>query len=443
MATNSTLNLQDNLVLNNLSEPDFISKVLDVSFGFNAILPMVQKTGGSPESRDSLKFNAPFIGNLSISSTVGSVAQSGLNVIVTLPTTDTRFRVKDVVRDNLSKVYGKIIAINGANLTIEPQATPLLVASHFVANSPISVMGPVSGNGNTTGMVSLSQTAQTDYGVIAKWRDTQNIEQQDRQKSFIKYKGKQWFASQQMFMLKRDAQSEEMKLVMQDRLLNQTSAIEGDYNQFGGIRWTCTYNTARSTYFPVTAEPTFAEIKQFLRNFKAKKAQIGQQVREVTAYCGSNAIKVIQEALSLTTQYTGQNSTFGLDSKSGFNVWILPLEGMMVRIEQYALFDNRVLWNQPMSTTGQPAMESTIMLIDWSGAVTANGEPSQPTIKPYSFQNAPTKVMKPLVGMDIFNEFNTGGLAQSELDLISWQVVNNKGYYVIPENVGWLELVGQ
>jgi hypothetical protein len=441
MATNSTLNLQDNLVLNNLSEPDFIKGVLDTSFGFNSILQMVNKTGGSPESRDSLKFNVTNIGNLAISSTVGSVAQSGLNLLVTLPTVDTRFRVKAIVRDNTSRVFGKIIAVNGAILTIEPQDVALVAANHFVAGSPISVMGTASGNGTTTGVVSLSQTADTDYGVIAKWRETQNIEIQDRQKSFIKYRGKQWFSTQQMFCLKRDAMAEEMKLVMQPRLLNQTSAVEGDYNQFGGIRWTSVNNTARSTYFPVTAEPTWNEIKQFLRNFKTKKAQMGQQVREVTAYCGSNIIKVVQENINLTTQYTGQNSAFGLNKDSGYNVWIVPIEGLMVRIEQYSLFDNRQLWNEPISVTGAPAMESTMMLVDWTGANTVNGEPNQPTIKPYSFQNANVKTMRALKGMDVFNEFGDGNMAQSEIDTLSWQIINIKGYYVIPENVGWLELV--
>jgi len=49
--------------------------------------------------------------------------------------------------------------------------------------------------------------------------------------------------------------------------------------------------------------------------------------------------------------------------------------------------------------------------------------------------------MRALKGMDVFNEFGDGNMAQSELNNLSWQVLNVKGYYVVPENVGWLELI--
>jgi hypothetical protein len=167
---------------------------------------------------------------------------------------------------------------------------------------------------------------------------------------------------------------------------------------------------------------------------------MGQTVRELDAYCGSNVIQVLQDSLTLTTQYTGQNSAFGLKEDSGFNVWILPFEGMKVKIHQYAMFDNVGMFGSIPSITGSPSMASTMMVCDWTPTVSVNGGEATPTISEYKWKGMDTMIMKPLIGMDVFNDFNTN-LAQSELDAMSWQVINNKSYYVLPENVAWMELV--
>jgi hypothetical protein len=439
MAANSGLDPNLNFVQAGISQPEWIQTVLDNSYNFNKVTAMANRIG-QPKQADAFKFNVANVGNLSISSpVVSSPSLSGANIVVSITPGETRFRVKDNVMDSATGVQGKIIAVSGNQITIEPQNTAFNASVHFQSGTTASITGTLSGNGTSTGMQSLSLGAETDYGVIAKYRETSRLEIQDRQKTFIRYQGKYWYYAQQMSALNRLNKAEEMKIVFDERLLEQTSVVEGNYNKFGGVYWTARNNPSRSTYNLITSAPSFQDVRDTLYQFKLKRAAFGQELVMVDMYVGAQLLQVIQDHILTTTQYTGVNSTFSLDKQSGYNVWILPIDGVMCRIHQYPLFNDSAQWGtQPHPATGFERHQSFMMLIDFTPTPSYNGGEDMATIQWYKFANANPLTIRRIDGMDVFNESVTGNY--TEFDDMSWQALALKGLYVVPEKVGFMEL---
>jgi len=130
MAANSGLSLNNNLILNSLDQPEFIQGVIDNSYGYNKVTSVMNKMS-QPKRVDAFKFNVENVGNLAISSQVAaSPSLSGTNILVTISPTETRFRVKTNVMDSATGVQGKVIAINGNVLTVEPQDVAFNASVH-------------------------------------------------------------------------------------------------------------------------------------------------------------------------------------------------------------------------------------------------------------------------------------------------------------------------
>jgi len=442
MNIQSGLSLRDNLFVNGLLMPEVQQKIQNRAFGFNSVTTMIDKGSSAAIEVNSFKYDIPFIGNLAISCTVPSAptAGSGGTILVPIPSGDTRWRVKDKVYDTKNRIQAKVVAVNGNVLTLESMATTLNASTMFQAGTNMANIGTISGNDTTTGLTNISTVYDQDYGVLAKRRDTSDLGVRDRSKTFLKYAGQYWYGSNQMFLLQRVNQVRELDYVLSDRLLEQTSNVEGTYNQMGGIRWTS--KTANSTYQLLNSAPQIGDIENMIYQFRSKKAQSGQTVREVDLYCGAQIIKLIQDYLKATIQYAGVNSVYEMKTDSGQNVWILPLGGLKCRVHQYSLFDNRGMFGEQITSTGFTEMESTCFLMDWNGVEDMNGGGHIPTIQKYKFAGLPLEQMKVLKGMDVFNEYGTAvnmGQAESAIDVVTWEYYNLQGIYVVPENVAWME----
>ena len=116
------LSLNDNLILNNLNMREVQDLVLSTDYGYNDLLRlsnMFTPNGGAAIGVDNFKFEVPFIGKLGISNTISSTSTSGGNLLITIPSTDTRWRVKDKVQSYNFK-QGQITSISGNVLTVSP-----------------------------------------------------------------------------------------------------------------------------------------------------------------------------------------------------------------------------------------------------------------------------------------------------------------------------------
>lgn len=429
----------NNRIANMIDMPEYIAKVADLSFGFNTISAEMARRNIAPLRSDNLDGIQTSVGNTSISADlVSAPVQSGPYLLVQLPAGDTRWRVKSTVYDNNTNVNAKIIAISGDKslLTLERQGTALTTA-HFAAGSTMTYTGTVGGNGETTGLESLTQGVDKTPYAIQTWRETQKINKDDRQKTFIKSYGGYWWSTQEDFMMKRDLKSEEIKMFTNELLINQESVVEGNYNTFGGFKYTCTNNGSRSNHFVCTQKPTMGDIRYFLSDMLAKKAMNGQSVLELDAYCGTIICNVINDYIIEYSKFSGTNSTFNLDVKSGFNVWILPIDGVFVKIHKYSFFDDVKIWGVNRNT-GKSNRSDSMLVIDWQGADSLNSAGRVETIQPYSYAGANLKTVRIFKGMDIFEEFK-GMPTQSELDSLRYEVETVKGYGMIPENIGLLE----
>lgn len=440
----SGLSLYNNLLVRGLNAPEWQKTIIASDFGFNKIQTLTNiMNKNQSEGISDFKVNVPYVGSTSIANTVnGASVIAGTNLVVTFTQPDNRFRVNDQVMDS-NYVKGRVISTTANSITIEPVSVAAWnAATNFTNGMNVSDLGDVSGLGTTTGKTSLTVAPDTDFAVLRKTRDSYDQNIRDRVKTYVQYdpSGKYWWSSQQEFLLKRFARSQELAIVFDDRVENSVS----DFNTTGGIRWSAVNNGG--TYMPLSSEITEADLQnfmeQFLNNFAAAQ-------KKVIFYCGRRALMTMQNFLKANVITAGTNNVFGGASVKGYDLYMYKIAGLEVTLEYYPLFDDPLFSNQISSITGAPKMSSTIMAVDVTPADSGNGMGSVPVIKQYYHEGVGSEVLYKYIPGMIGSGYDSktiamGGadfsLAANDLDACSWQMESVNGVYVIPQKVGWIEL---
>ena len=444
-SSTSGLNLRDSLIANSLTRPEVQEYVISRDFGYNKIQMMINKiNSGSPSTpKYDTKVWVPYITSTGISIVTQSNATlSGTTLTVTLPYADTRWRVKDLVSD-LNGIFGRIIAVTPTTLSLETASSTVTFAAgtHFVAGA-ITNHGDVSGTGTSTGKTPLSVVPLQDYAVLEKIRDTDEERPIDGIKTEIKFKGKYWYNSKQEFLLQRWSRIKEMRYVFSEREYQLTSSIENNFNRTGGIRWTAKYNGG--TYYPVSSTAyTQADVNDFITTFGAKTADTNSNI---VFYCGRQALADMQSWLGAYVVTAGTNNTVGGSSVTGIDIYKYAYAGYTIRFEQYPLFNDRTLWGSQLSSlTGKPKQESMIMALNLAPASSITGE-TVPAIQRFHHARMPEVAFRFVGGMNLIdasgNVNNAADyvMAQSDIDMASWQIESMDGIYCIPERIGWMEM---
>ena len=450
------LALADNLLLNNMTQSTWQKDVIAADWGFNKvsnIMNMLNKNGSV--GIDNFKQLVPVIGKIGISNTVnGASTLSGSKLIVTMQNVDTRWRVKDLVGDR-NHVQGRIIqVISSTQLLLEPHnITSWNTGTHFTNGMNMTNFGDVSGNGVTTGKTSLSYSPAFDEALVGTTRETYQEGKKDRINSRVLYKNGLWYTAQQQYALTNFSRMKELRIVWSDKVEKASSSVEGDYNTPGGIRWSAKNNGG--TYMSINSALNRSILQEFIYTMANKFAGNGAQ-KKLLFLVGRDAMAQIQSFTEPAIQYTGINNTFGGGKVDGFDTRTYSWAGITFDMQLYDGFNDNATWgNQTSSITGRNPIASTIMALDLSPAPSANGGDPIPVLRPYHYNGlgaemlfsfipgmggSQTGKMTAMPGNSI--DGNNYTLATSSLDACSWELETCDGFYVIPEKVGWLELIG-
>ena len=439
----SGLSLENNLITNLVTRKEVNSAVIASDFGYNKVQTLMDFANkGVVKKVNNVRVEVPRVGNTGISNSVnGSPVIAGSFLTVPLVSADTRFRLKDIVKDK-NNVQGRVVNTTSTSLTLELFNTASWTANHFVAGSSVVSSWDVSGTNDSYGKSSLSVSPSYDYAILSKMRDTYKQNITDRIKTEVMYAGKYWYASQQMYLMQRYSRMNEMRLCLSDRIETIASTIEGDVSSTGGVRWAAQNG---GTYMPLTANPTEQNIQDFIKEMTVKSAAAKHRIMFLA---GKEAIFAIQNFLKDNVVHSGDTNTFGGKSVEGYDIRKYAIGGTTIEITEYPLFNDAILFPDLSTYTGKPKMQSTIMAIDWSPAESGNGTAPIPVIQKYCY-DGPEVYYKFIPGMlpqlnDLGKEiFETGGLglATSDSDSSSIQMMELSGYYIIPEKVGWMELI--
>jgi hypothetical protein len=439
----SGLSLEDNLFSKMMVRKEVSSLVPAVDFGYNRIQTLMNYANKNTTIKvNQVKVNVGRLGNTTIMNIVnGAPVLSGTSLVVPLQNADNRFRLKDIVKD-ANYAQGRVIAVTPTSLTLEPTSVAWNAATHFQNGSTVVVIGDSSGS-NSVGKSSLSYSPDFDFAILNKARETYKQDLEDRINTEILYKGKFWYAAQQMITMQRFSKSNELKLYMQERVEPFVSSLEGKVSYTGGLRWSAKNNGG--TYYPLSANPTEDDIQDFLKTMIGKQASAK---RKIVFFCGKESLFAIQNFLKDNIIHSGQNNSFGGKDVSGYNITKYAIGGTEIDVTEYPLFNDELLFGDLSNITGKPKAQSNILAIDFSPTDSANGGSQVPTIQKYCFEG-PEVYMKFIPGMlpglgDLGKEVlesNGFGLATNDSDSSSIELMEFSGYYIVPQKVGLMELV--
>ncbi len=441
----SGLSYANNFYIKGLNQPNWQETLLMRDLGMNKVSELIMKmNNGKSEGIYGFKTNVSSIGSTSISNTVSGVSVlSGGNLVVTLTNPENRIRKGDTVKDG-NLVGGLVVDFTSTTITIEPQSTTSWNPSvHFTNGMNVADMGNVSANGRTTGITSLSVTPDTDFALLRKTRDTDEIDLLDKTKTFVKYYGKEWYTSHIEWLLQRYNRLFEYQVIFDERLENVASS-RGEYNMTGGVRWTAQKNGG--LYRPMLNDWTQSDLDDFLTEFIAKNAQ---PVKNIKVYCGRQALKSLQVILRPFVLTAGDRNVVGGSAVVGSDIYDYAIAGLRVRFEHYPLFDNPLFAGQVSSITGKSLMSSTIMIIDAAMCESANGKGMVAPIQQFhhaGLSNGRPVTFKRQRGMmdeegDSATSESNFGESATDIDVSTYNIESVRGIYVNPDNVAWGQLV--
>lgn len=452
----SGLSLQDNLLLNSMTLETWQETIIQADYGYNNLQTMIKNVNKKASIPcKNIKEFIPEFGKIGISGIVnGASTLSGANLVVTLQTPDTRYRVKDIVGDR-NLIKGRIIqVISSTQLLLEPHTTTTWnTATHFTSGMSVTNFGDASGNAASTGKTSLSYSPDFDFALLGKKRETYIEDLMDRRNTKVMYgnDGKSWYTAQQQIVLKNYSRWEEMNIVFSDRVEKATSSVEGAYNTTGGIRWTAKNNGG--IYYPISSNLTESILQNFIYDLGNQTAGGGK--KKWIFYVGRDALAKFQNFMTPVLINSGDRNTFGGMQVDGYDLQYYSWGGVTIGFQLYDMFNDPATWTATTSSvTGHNFMASTIMAIDWSDAPSENGGASIPCIQQFHYAPLGAEVIfryiPGMTGSNTGTVSSMGGniiggqnfeIATNDLDVCSWQLERFNGYYVIPQKVGWLELV--
>ena len=437
----SSLSLRDNLIAKLLDEREVMETVYSQDYGYNKIQQMMDLM--NPYGAISVgnpKFEVPKLGNISIAATVGIASTlSGNNLVVTFAQPNGNFRVTDIVADS-NLIQGRVAQVlSSTKIVLEPYSTTSWnTGTHFTAGMTAKVGFDASASLGSGGKTSLTYTPELDFNFTGVCRDTTIQYRRDQIKTYVKWKGKDWYTSQQELMLRGFSKKYEYKTMYSERKLG--TGVGGDYSTTGGIRWNVINNGGN--YYPISNQLTKSTFNDILYDFQMTVADGG---RNIVAMMGKQAMGNLQSNVMDPYLLTaGVNNIFG--KATGFNNMKYGFLGGILDFVNYPLFDDPTLFPEISTITGQPKNSSTILLIDTSPVEAADGSGMVAPIQKRYFGNKEIihKFLPGMIGMNSgsSDQAYSGDetLAVSDIDGVEMEVLSDDGLYIIPERFALIEL---
>ncbi len=447
----STLEFQNNLVLNLLDKPDKSKTVYDFSGGYN-LIDFLATRNTAARQINGLKgiFSKPLLGNNAVVAQVATNTLVGTNMRVTF--TDpayNAFRVQVVVSDGTAaNNQGRIISKGPGFIVIEPVNVTFAVASHFVAGTFATALFTASGNIGSTGVESLYEFPTYVSNQTSITRESSQIFRRDMAGTWVQFEGDYWWSAQDTATLKRFANAQEYRGLFSDYVTTANSSVGGEVNYSMGLRNAIRDPQRGGIYQPLSSAMTQADFESWIGRMADRQALAHTNF---TVVCGRGFLKMIQGFTTPFIQFSGKNNTFGGQEVKGIDVMTYSVNGITVDFIMHPIFNNREMWPAFSSVSSLGAytrMEYTAVALDL-GMIDAIGGSAQPAIEKVYFGEQEI-VYAYMAGIGMGGAVSSGApkatvggslTPVTDRDSISLEIYSDCAYDFMPYRMGWLELV--
>lgn len=335
MGFTSPLPLANNLVAKSLNARNAMNRVANISGFYETpflwILNAINRNGS--KQVNTVKYEKNVMDNLSLATPIASNALVGSNLVLTLTdATYDNFRTGWILTDD-NRVQGRVVAHSPGSVTITPQGTAFVAATHFTSTMSARSAFNLSAISNNRGTESLSYTPDTIYNYSSVTRNTAYIDNSDMLKTYPQWEGKDWYFADQIIGLQQWAKDNETKHIIDVR--GQVNDFDGVVNHNGGLIWSI--QNRGGYYVPSPTLYNMAALQDQIYNLKI---QNGNKPLDLVCMLGSAAMKNIQLELGLRAQYAGTNNLFGGSKVEGDNISQYKLLDTAIRFVPAPFLDN-------------------------------------------------------------------------------------------------------
>ncbi len=364
------------MIARNLDTPSPIKVIADVSGMYNDplyyLISYLNK--GQSKSWNYPKYETSQFGNLSIVSTITSVVQSGLNLVVNY--TPSRagvdpYRTNWIVLDK-NLVQGRIIAHQLGQVTIEPDGVVLSSATQFQVGTRLKNGWNASTNRQSRRTEDLTYDPDVQFNLAAVSRNTKYIDLEDQIETRPQMYGKSLYYSQERIGIQQWVKEMSIRYLVDKR--GEVNGYDGKRNKNGGILWGI--ENRNGFVDPATAPFVLSDLRDYIEVIRKKDATPNLNL---ALFAGTNVLSVLQQSIGDDIKFAGTANTFGVGDKGGINVTMYKYLDCTISFMPMAEFDNpQGIFSDPASYNPGTTEGNNSMLLMNTNALPAKDGGSVP-----------------------------------------------------------------
>lgn len=387
---NAGIPLEQDYIALNIDDRDILGSLIQLYPQYNQVNTLITTCAGTPFNESKwvveqyiMDNDTPYAEVLSAPSL--TFGNKKATIVLTDPTFD-KFRVNEIVRDNVTSTHAKVIAHYPGQLEVIFQSNGLnssataFTSSDFAAGHFVTYVGPLSEISKSAPMENIyyKPSGPDEYAIefytdslILNYNDMYNT---TRLNSKLKNSsGKEYlqFVQEQKF-IQRIGTTHERKLLLGQNVIGDRQTGRG--NEAPGLLWQII--NKGGMYTPLTSMPTEDNYKSIIEH---SIDEVGTSTSELLVICGSRAWGQFQTTITdKYLIYAGTNNTFGGTAVDGLNVQEYSYLGVKLRWLNYDMFNNPNQFPEISQLTGMNGAtqaKGNMLILNTSNVMTAdNGE---------------------------------------------------------------------
>lgn len=445
----SNLDFSNNLLLNELNEPDKSQLVYDYSNGYNVVDFLVSKVSKARRI-DGLdgKFSKPIMG---ISQVMAQVSSTTLITTKKLrvnfvDTTYDLFRLTETVSDGTASNYmGRVIDHQPGYIVLEvaPPLTAWDTSRHFLAGTYATVLFQSSANRGSGGMESLYEYPEYVTNQTSITRGSVDLFRRDMSKTWARFEGGYWASAQDQIVMQRYARELEFRALWSKYGTITNSALGGDVNYSMGLKSAIQDSKRGGVFKQLVSAMTQDVWENFLGEVADRQSA---QHTDLTIILGRGALKTIQGFVAPYIQFGGSSNTFGGSTIHGIDSYTWSSNGITANLIMAPALNDRTRFPQQTLVQGLNGtrLQYTAIALDMNDYETVGGGGSLPAMEKVYFGEKEI-YYEHLNGIAMGNGFTKGSSTGSvvpvtDRDSTSFQIYSDCAYDFMANRMGWLEL---
>lgn len=442
----STLDFENNLVLNALNMDDKSDLVYDFSGGYN-VLDKIITQGAKARQVDGLdgKFQKPLMQRSQVQAQVLSTSTVGSNLRVnwTVPTYDN-FRTTQIVTDGTAAMnQGRVVEHGPGYVILEP--TPGTgawnTALHFVAGSEALGMWMAAINRGSSGVESLYEYPEYVINQTGITRESLQLFRRDMAKTWVKFKGDYWYSAQDQLTMQRWARALEYKALWDKYGTSGSGGSAVNYSM--GLKQAIQDPVRGGEYVALTNPMTLNDFENWISRIADRTTA---SKTEINLLVGRGWLSQLQSYTTSYIQFVGKNNTFGGEEVKGLDVYNYSINGVDAKFVMMPLLNDKEKFPAVSSISGMnpnfTRMQYTAIAFDPT-YYPAEGGGMLPAMEKVYFGEKEViyGYIPGLVGQggNISSEQSGKVFATNSKDGVTWEIYSDCAYDFMAYRMGWME----